>query len=57
MIVESQNGNLSSLDLVNVGMDLTKKVSVKAAEVYINKLFKYIYDISFGVYKIFYCSS
>jgi len=33
MIVESQNGNLSSLDLVNVGMDLTKKVSVKAAEV------------------------
>ena len=33
MIIESENGTVSSVDLINIGMDLTKKISAQAAQV------------------------
>ena len=36
MIIESENGNVSSVDLINIGMDLTKKISAQASQVFNN---------------------
>ena len=33
MIIESENGSVSSVDLINIGMDLIKKISAQAAQV------------------------
>lgn len=38
MIIESENGSVSSVDLINIGMDLTKKISAQAAQELLNKL-------------------
>jgi len=38
LIIESQNGSVSSLDLVNLGMDLTKRIPAQASEELIMKL-------------------